>query len=75
MVPQVTLQKQIIQKLYIHSYIGAKHTSEENIPKNFPKHLKGQAKKELQQLKTKNNKLFRILVVSSIVSFSALLLF
>jgi len=44
------MQKQIIQKLYIHGYIGAKHTSEENIPKNFPKHLRGQAKKELQQL-------------------------
>jgi hypothetical protein len=50
-VTQVTLmQKQIIQKLYIHSYIGAKHTSQENIPKNFPKHLRGQAKTELQQL-------------------------
>jgi len=51
------MQKQIIQKLYIHSYIGAKHTSQENIPKNFPKHLKRTSKKGTSTTnKTRHNK-------------------
>ncbi len=53
-----TMQKQILQKLYIHNYIGGKHTSEENAQKWFPKNHRGQAKNEVKQLIKKGYLLF-----------------
>ncbi len=44
------MQIKILEKLYIHGYIGAKHTSEENIPKWFPKSQRGEAKEEFRKL-------------------------
>lgn len=40
----------ILQKLYDHDFIGEKHTSEDNVPKGFPKHLRGDVKKALKKL-------------------------
>jgi hypothetical protein len=34
----------ILRKLLIHGIVGAKHTSEENLHKSLPKHLRGFAK-------------------------------
>jgi hypothetical protein len=45
-----TIEKAILAKMYRHGYIGGKHTSEGNIPKGFPKHLHGEAKKALKNL-------------------------
>jgi len=35
-----TLEKSILEKMLRHQYIGAKHTSIDNLPKGFPKHLR-----------------------------------
>ncbi len=40
----------ILKKLYNHNFIGEKHTSEDNVPKGFPKHLCGNIKKALKNL-------------------------
>ena len=40
----------VLEKLYNHNFIGAKHTSEDNVPKSFPKHLRGDVKKALKNL-------------------------
>ncbi len=40
----------ILEKLYRHHFIGEKHTSEDNIQKSLPKHLRGDAKKALKNL-------------------------
>lgn len=40
----------ILKKLYNHNFIGEKHTSEDNVPKGFPKHLRGNVKKALKKL-------------------------
>jgi len=45
-----TLEIVILQKMYEHNLIGEKHTSEDNIPKGFPKHLRGDVKKALDKL-------------------------
>ncbi len=44
------IEVDILEKLYRHHFIGEKHTSEDNIPKSFPKHLRGDAKKALKNL-------------------------
>lgn len=44
------LMVQILEKMLYHNWIGGKHTSEDNIPKSFPKHLRGEVKKALRQL-------------------------
>jgi lipid II:glycine glycyltransferase (peptidoglycan interpeptide bridge formation enzyme) len=40
----------VLEKLYNHNFIGGKHTSEDNVPKSFPKHLRGNIKKALKNL-------------------------
>ena len=40
----------VLEKLYNHNVIGGKHTSEDNVPKSFPKHLRGDVKKALKSL-------------------------
>ena len=42
--------KAILAKLHRHGYIGARHTSIDNIPKGFPKHRYGEAKKATKRL-------------------------
>ncbi len=44
------LEYLIIYKMYSASYIGGRHTSEDNIPKGFPKHMRGEVKKALESL-------------------------
>jgi hypothetical protein len=44
------IEKAILTKMYRHGYIGGKHTSEDNIPKGFPKHMHGEVKKALRNL-------------------------
>jgi len=51
-------QKWILKKLIDNNYIGARHTSEDNIPKGYPKHQRGNIKTELKEL-TKQNLLYK----------------
>jgi len=44
------IETEVLEKLYDHNFIGAKHTSEDNVPKSFPKHLRGDVKKALKNL-------------------------
>jgi hypothetical protein len=44
------IEKKILTKMLYEHYIGDKHTSEDNIPKGFPKHERGNVKKALKQL-------------------------
>ena len=44
------IEKAILQKLYDAKIIGEKHTSEDNIPKGFAKHERGDVKKALKKL-------------------------
>ena len=37
--------------MFYARYIGERHTSEDNIPKGFPKHERGDVKKALKNLK------------------------
>jgi hypothetical protein len=48
------IQKAILAKLHRHGYIGGRHTSIDNIPKGFPKHVYGKVKKVAKEL-TKQN--------------------
>lgn len=43
-------EKVILAKMLRHGYIGGKHTSEDNIPKGLPKHIRGEIKKALKNL-------------------------
>ena len=43
-------QKAILKTLFIHRYIGKRHTSEDNAVKGFPSHEIKRAKKELKEL-------------------------
>jgi hypothetical protein len=43
-------EKAILAKMLRHGYIGGKHTSEDNIPKGLPKHIRGEIKKALKNL-------------------------
>ena len=47
------LEKAILEKMLRHEYVGAKHTSVDNIPKGFPKHLRGEVKKAVKKLNRK----------------------
>jgi len=50
----VDIQKAILAKLYRHGYIGGRHTSVDNIPKGFPKHVYGKVKKVAKDLMKQN---------------------
>jgi len=45
------IEKKILTKMFYGRFIGARHTSEDNIPKGFPKHERGNVKKALRNLK------------------------
>jgi hypothetical protein len=45
-----SLQLTILEKLYWHGYIGARHTDIENLKKGLPKHLRGDAEKAARRL-------------------------
>jgi hypothetical protein len=44
------IEKAILEKMYAHHFIGEKHTSADNVPKNFPKHMRGEVKRALKNL-------------------------
>jgi len=44
------LSKKILAKLHKHGYIGKRHTSIDNVPKGFPKHLRGEIMKATKRL-------------------------
>ena len=44
------IEKDILEKMYAHVFIGEKHTSADNVPKSFPKHMRGEVKKALKSL-------------------------
>lgn len=44
------LEKDLLKKLLHHRIIGEKHTSTSNLPKSFPKHLRGEVKKATERL-------------------------
>lgn len=44
------VQKAILKNLFIHKYIGKRHTSEDNAVKGFPTHEIKRVKKELKEL-------------------------
>ena len=41
------IEIQVLKKMFRHGYIGDWHTSTDNIPKGFPKHVRGEVKKAL----------------------------
>lgn len=44
------LEIALLRKMYLHNFIGEKHTSADNIPKGFPKDQRGEIKKALKKL-------------------------
>ena len=44
------IEKDLLRKLLHHKIIGAKHTSIDNLPKSFPKHLRGTVKDTAKNL-------------------------
>lgn len=44
------IEKTILEKLLRHGYIGARHTSIDNLPKGFPKHLRKEVVKAAGEL-------------------------
>jgi hypothetical protein len=44
------LEKKVLEKLLLDRFIGGRHTSVSNVPKGFPKHLRGDVKKALKKL-------------------------
>lgn len=44
------IEKTILLKLLRDGYIGGRHTSEDNIPKGFKTHLRGDVKKAMKAL-------------------------
>lgn len=44
------LEKKVLEKLLVDRFIGGRHTSVSNVPKGFPKHLRGDVKKALKKL-------------------------
>jgi hypothetical protein len=44
------IEEEILSKMLYAHFIGKRHTSEDNIPKGFPKHLRGDVKKALKNL-------------------------
>lgn len=53
------IAKTILAKLYRHGYIGRRHTSIDNLPKGFPKHLRGDVKKVAKKLNKQGLILFK----------------
>jgi hypothetical protein len=45
------IEKKILTKMFYARLIGERHTSEDNIPKGFPKHERGDVRKALKNLK------------------------
>ncbi len=45
------LEKKVLEKLFVDRFIGGRHTSVSNVPKGFPKHLRGEVKKALKKLR------------------------
>jgi len=48
--PLEDIKRAILEKLYRHGYIGARHTSADNLPKGFPSHRKGEVKDAVKEL-------------------------
>jgi hypothetical protein len=44
------VEKAILEKLFVAKIIGGRHISADNVPKGFPKHLRGAAKDALKSL-------------------------
>ncbi|MFH0870060.1 MAG: hypothetical protein V1866_03310 [archaeon] len=44
------LEKDVLRKMLHHKFIGEKHTSIDNLPKGFPKHIRGDIKKAAENL-------------------------
>jgi hypothetical protein len=44
------LQKEIVAKIYLSGYVGARQTMVDNVVKGFPKHLRGEVHKEMEKL-------------------------
>lgn len=44
------VEKTILRKLLTDRFIGRRHTSIDNVPKGFPKHLRGEVKKATRRL-------------------------
>lgn len=44
------IEKALLRKLYMDRRIGEKHTSIDNVPKGFPRHLRGEVKKAMKRL-------------------------
>lgn len=44
------IERAVLEKLYRHGYIGAKHTSADNLPKGFPSHRRGEVKDAVEEL-------------------------
>lgn len=44
------IEKIVLRKLFLDRIIGARHTSIDNVPKGFPKHLRGEVKKAVKKL-------------------------
>jgi hypothetical protein len=44
------IEKKVLEKLFLDRFIGGRHTSVSNVPKGFPKHLRGEVKKALKKL-------------------------
>ena len=44
------IEKDLLKKLLHHKMIGEKHTSIHNLPKSFPKHLRGTVKDVIKDL-------------------------
>jgi hypothetical protein len=44
------IEKTILRKLLADRFIGHRHTSIDNVPKGFPKHLRGEVKKATKRL-------------------------
>jgi hypothetical protein len=45
------IEKKILTKMFYGRFIGERHTSEDNIPKGFPKRERGGVRKALKNLK------------------------
>ncbi len=46
--------RQILRKMYYDGYVGARHTSVDNLQKGFPKHERGNANDAAQKLIRQN---------------------
>jgi hypothetical protein len=44
------IRQAVLRKMLYHDFIGAKHTSIENIPKGFPRHMRKEVEDVTKQL-------------------------